>query len=170
MSSFQKEKSVFKRIMNVAFQSKFIHFLHAKLYTQFKAHGIIFPNSDFDIIMKSYPDNTERWSKSKIHLQEIIDDAKKRNIRVIVLQCPQTDLMGYPNLFVKADSAIKQFFTSSPSLIYENLSDIFKGQDPNEYLLSKYDGHSNEKAHKKIAENVFSLIKTIPGVKEGFEK
>jgi hypothetical protein len=169
-SSYQKETNVLKKMMNFAFRSKFIHYLHTNLYTQFKARGIIFPNSDFDVIMKSYSNNTERWIKSKIYLQEIIEDAKKRNIQLIVLQCPQTDLMAYPKLFVKADSAIKHFFTSSPSLIYENIADIFKGKNPKDYMLSKYDGHSNERAHKEIAENVFALIKKQPGIKERLGK
>jgi len=168
-SSYKKETNLFKKIIKTALQSEFIRYLHANLYTQFKAHGIIFPNSDFDVMMKSYSQNQERWQLSRQLLQEWLSDAQKRNIKTIVLQCPQTDLMGYPSLFVNADTAIKNFFTAIPSVTYRNISEYFKGDDPATYILSKYDGHSNAKAHKRIAQEVYALIQADTVTKGAFK-
>ena len=168
-ASFQEEKSLIKKTVIFILQSKFARYLHTNLYSQFKAHGIIFPNSDFDIMMRSYSENQERWITSKELLQEWLDDTKKRNIKTIVMQCPQTDLMAYPYLFVHSDTAIRQFFTATSSVTYKNIRDYFK-DDPKEYILSKYDGHSNAKAHKKIAEEVYALIQAETCTKEGFNK
>ena len=51
------------------------------------------------------------------------------------------------------------FFTKYPSLIYIDGSDSFKGEKTETYRLSKYDGHPNEKAHEKMATEVFEIIK-----------
>jgi len=168
-SSIEK-KSTVRRMVDFAFKSKFARYLHANLYTQLKARGIIFPNSEFDVMMRSYSENSERWNTSKILLKEWLDDAQKRNIETIVLQCPQTDLMKYRKLFVHADSAIKHFFESSPGVEYRSVVDFLKGEDLSKYVLSKYDGHSNAKAHKKIAEAVYALIRANSVWGESFKK
>lgn len=160
--SSEEKKNMMRRVIEFVFKSKFARYLHANLYTQFKAQGIIFPNSEFDVMMKSYSANSERWSKSKMLLKEWLDDARKRDIEIIVLQCPQTDLMGYRSLFTQADSTIKNFFESSPKVKYRSVVDFFKGEDLSKYILSKYDGHSNAKAHKRIAEQAYLLIRENP--------
>ena len=167
-SSQEVEESKLRRLLLLAYNSKFVRYLHSKLYVQFKQHGIIFPGSEFDVMMKSYSQNTERWIISKRLLKEWIDDSKERKIKTIVLQCPQTDLMQYPHLFKGADSAIQQFFKSFSTVEYKPICEILKGTDPTEYLLSKYDGHSNAKAHRKIAETVYALIKASPSFKNRF--
>lgn len=38
--------------------------------------------------------------------------------------------------------------------------ELFKGEESEKYILSKYDGHPNEKAHKKMATDVFNIIQS----------
>ena len=167
--SSEEKKNTVRKMIDFVFKSKFARYLHTNLYTQFKVHGIIFPNSEFDIMMKSYSENSERWNKSKALLKEWMDDAQKRNMEIVILQCPQTDLMSYRNLFKQADSTIKKFFELSPKVKYRSVVDFFGGEDLSKYILSKYDGHSNAEAHKKIAEQAYSLIQETPAFSEGLK-
>jgi hypothetical protein len=166
--SYFKETSLIKRVAISLFKSEFIRYVHTNLYSQLKVRGIIIPNSEFGLMIDAYATNSDKWVKSKMLLQGIIDDSQKKKIQLIALNCPQTNMIEYPKVFLKADSVIKQFFTTSPSVMYVNLIDIFKGESSKTYILSKYDGHANEKAHKKIAQYVFSLIETIPTAKANF--
>jgi hypothetical protein len=50
-----------------------------------------------------------------------------------------------------------------------DVSDIFKGEKSKDNILSKYDGHPNERAHKRIARNVFEEIKKISLAKAYFK-
>ena len=74
-TSSEKQESITKKIYNVIYQSRFVHFVLSNLHTQLKSYGIVLPNSEFSLIMRSYPENKDNWVKSKILLQEIIDDS-----------------------------------------------------------------------------------------------
>jgi hypothetical protein len=163
-SKENESQSFAKKIYNIIYQSSFVHYALTNLNTQLKAYGIVLPYSEFSVKMNAYSINNETWKKSKVILQELIEETRKKNTQLIVLKFPEINLIEYPGLFTKADDTIKGFFTAFPSVIYINGSDIFKGESSKEYILSKYDGHPNEKAHKKLAENIFSLInKTFLG-------
>ena len=168
-SKENQSQSFAKKIYDIIYQSRFVHLVMTNLNSELKTYGIIFPGSEFAVKMNSYPENSQSWIKSKIILKDFIEETKARNTQLVVLKFPEINLIEYPQLFSKADAAIKGFFTSFPSVDYVDGADFFKGEKSKAYILSKYDGHPNEKAHKKLAEGIFSLIKN--NIEKGsFEK
>lgn len=153
-----KNTSFTRKIYNIYKKSKLLDFAFHKLHAEMKAFGIIFPNSEFDLILKSYYENRQNWQKSKILLKEMIDDAATRNTKFVVLKFAEINLLEHPSLFNRADNVLKDFFTSFPIVTYVSGADVFKNESSKEYILSKYDGHPNEKAHKKMAEAISSYI------------
>lgn len=166
--SFSKKKTSTKqnqrfihKVYDVVYQSKVIQYILHNVHDELKAHGHIMPNSGFDLTLKSYYQDKENWKKSKVLLQEMIDDCSRKNSRLIVLKFTEINLLEYQPIFKQTDSCIHSFFAASPSVDYMDVSDIFKGEKSKDNILSKYDGHPNERAHKRIAKNVFEEIKKI---------
>ena len=147
------------KIYNFLYTSELVHFLLHETHKQLKVHGIILPGSQFDLMLKSYWQNDDNWRQSKILLKEIIDHSKEKDIQLIVYLFPEMDLLEHQNLFTKSRESIKSFFDGFPDVYYIDGNEQFKNEISKDYVLSKYDGHPNEKAHKKIAEKVFELIK-----------
>ena len=168
-SSAEKE-SFIKKVYNIIYQSRFVFYVLHNLHDELKAHGYIVPNSSFDLNLKSYYQNQENWGKSQALLQEVIDDAKKRNIQLMVLKFPEINLLEYPGIFTKADTSINHFFARNPSVHYIDGTAIFKGEKSKDNILSKYDGHPNEKAHKTMALEVFREIKKTTASQNDFDK
>jgi len=163
-ASSAEKRSMAKKIYDVLYQSSFIQFTLSNLHTQLKTRGIIFPNSAFSLILRSYYEDKPNWEKSKTLLREMINDAKSKNIQLLVLKFPEINLLEYPNLFTKADDTLQHFFAQSPQVKYVNGLDIFKGESSKDNILSKYDGHPNERAHKKMADSIFVVVKGMPFV------
>lgn len=157
--SSNENKSFIKKLYGVIYNAKVIKYVMHNIHDELKAHGYIIPNSVFDITLKSYSPNKPAWKKSQALLQQMIDDCKKRNSRFIALKYTEINLLEYPSIFSNTDSSIRSFFTASPSVDYLNVGDAFTGEKSKDYILSKYDGHPNEKAHIKIARFVFNEIK-----------
>jgi hypothetical protein len=130
-----------------------------KLHNELKNIGIYIPGSHFDYTMKSYYQNKDNWKKSKILLKKIINDTEKRKSLFIVYKFPEINLLERPELFEKANTTIADFFKKYNSVIYKDGSLCFQGEKSKIYILSKYDGHPNEKAHYKMAKDVFKIIK-----------
>jgi len=175
IDSFSKRKTssnqnsrFIKKIYDVIYKSKVVEYVLHNMHDEMKAHGYIIPNSAFDLTLKSYSQDKENWKKSKVLLQELIDDCKKRNSLLIALKFTEINLLEYPTLFKQTDSCLHSFFAASPSVDYIDVSDILKGQRAKDNILSKYDGHPNEKAHKKIAQGVFNEIKRVTASKAAF--
>jgi hypothetical protein len=167
-STSQNERLI-QKIYKIIYKSKVIQYTLHNIHDEMKAHGYIMPNSVFDLTLKSYYQDKDDWKKSKVLLQEMIDDCKKNNSQFIVLKFTEINLLEYKSIFKRTDSCIHSFFASSPSVDYVDVSDIFKGEKSKDNILSKYDGHPNEKAHKKIARGVFEEIKKINLAKADFK-
>lgn len=153
-----ESRSVIRKIYNFIYQSHLAHYVMHNSHNELKSYGLVIRNSNFDITMRSYFENRENWQKSKILLREIIDDTRKKNIQLIVYKFPEINLLEYPQLFTDVNESIKSFFDGYPSVIYMDGMETFKGDDSKQYILSKYDGHPNEKAHYKMAKSVFKTI------------
>ena len=167
-SSNQNQRFI-KKIYDVIYKSKVIQYVLHNIHDELKAQGYIIPNSAFDLTLKSYYQGKENWKKSKVLLQEMIGDCKNKNSQLIVLKFNEMNLLEYRSLFAKTDSCIYSFFKASPAVDYVDVSDFFKGEKSKDNILSKYDGHPNEKAHKKIAGDAFEEIKKITKAKDDFK-
>ena len=156
------KKSVPQKIYSVLYQSSVLHYILYNFHNYLKSLGVVFPNSEFNLILNDYTQNKDNWRRSKFLLNQINEDVEQKGIQFIFLKFPEMNLIGYPKLFTAADDVIKNFYNNYPSAIYINSSDYFSGESSREYILSKYDGHPNERAHKKIAREVFGIIQRIP--------
>ena len=152
-----------KKIFGFIHKSSLLDYILKNIHKELKFHGIILPNTVMDLTMKSYEKNNENWKKSKVLLQEVIDDTHKNNSQLIILKFQETNLLEHTELFTKTDKIIKDFFTQSPSVIYINGGDLFTGEKARDYFLSKYDGHPNDKAIKKAAIEVSHFIVNSSG-------
>ena len=155
----REAETLIKKIYRIVYKSKVIHFAMHKIHNELKNIGIIIPYSNFDLTIKSYYQNKDSWIKSKVLLTEIINDVRKRKSQLIVYKFPEFNLLEYPILFEKANNIIAEFFSKYNFVIYKNGRLCFSGEKSEKYILSKYDGHPNAKAHNKIAKDVYEIIK-----------
>lgn len=169
-ASSNQNKGIIKKLYDILYKSKVVEFVLHNAHDEMKAHGYIIPNSVFDVTLKSYYENRPSWIKSKELLNRLIADCQKNNSQLMVVKFTEINLLEHTRLFEKTDTTIKAFFDGQPSVDYFNLTDIFRGEKTKDYILSKYDGHPNEKAHKKIAAAVFEEIKKLPAAQGGFGK
>lgn len=153
-----KAQSFIKRTYNIIYQSVVIRFIMQRSHKVLKNHGYVIPKSNFDNTRKSYTQNKESWTKSRLLLKEIIDNEEKRKGFLLFYEFPDINLLEHPELFEKVDSIIADFFNKYPAAKYRNARSCFKGEKSEEYILSKYDGHPNEKAHAKMAKDVFKIL------------
>lgn len=165
-----QSQSFAKKVYDVIYQSRFVHLVLTNFNSELKTYGIVFPGSEFAVKMNTYPENRESWVKSKLILKDLIDETSAKNTQLIVLKFPEINLIEYSGLFTKADKVIKDFFTAFPSVNYVDGAEIFKGEKSKSYILSKYDGHPNEKAHQKLASSIYELIKKNTADKGWFNK
>ena len=153
-------QSVIQKIYGILYTSEFVKFVLHNTHKKLKALGIVMPGSQFDLQLKSYYQNRDNWQQSQVLLKEVIEHASKNNIELIIYKFPEMDLLEHPTLITKSDLVINSFFNSFPSVHYIDGSEQFRNAKSKDYRLSKYDGHPNAFAHKKIAQKVFDLIRT----------
>lgn len=157
-ASSNRSQSLIKKIYSFIYNSRFAYYVLHNTHRKLNSYGVIIPNSKFDLLMRSYSQNKENWRKSKILLDEIINDAKQSGIQMIIYKLPETNLLEYPQLFSRANKSIELYFNNNKNVIYLDGTEALQGENPKAYMLSKYDGHPNELAHKKMAEHVFEKI------------
>ncbi len=160
MTNTYVKQTLLQKITYFYKQSKVLDYVLHTLHNEMKIHGFIFPNSVLDVTIKNYVENRKSWQQSKQLLQEVSDDAKAKNIQLIMLKFPEIYLLEYPKIFEKTENTIRDFYKQSPWVIFVNGNDIFKGEKSKDYILSKYDGHPNEKAHNKMAMYISKYITT----------
>lgn len=158
------------KILRIIYSSRFTHLILTSLHDNLKVHGFIMPNSEYDLKIKSYYQNRENWIRSKKILQNMIEDAEKNNIQLIVIKFPEINLMKYNKLFTKADSTISLFFHGYQSVKYVDGSYIFKKDSSKEFMLSKFDGHLNESGHRKLATHAAKIIDSLAVVTDTLDK
>jgi len=156
--TLNRKKSVSQKIYSVLYNSSVLHYVLFNFHSYLKSYGFIIPYSEFDLVLNDYTLNSDQWKRSKFLLSQINADVLKRNIKMIVLKFPEMNLIEYPKIFKEPDQVIQSFYDNFPSINYINCVEYFKGKKSGDFILSKYDGHPNEKAHQIIALNVFNLI------------
>ena len=152
-------KTTIRKIYNIIYKSHFIHYVLHNLHNNLKINGITIKNSRFDLTLKSYYQDRDNWKKSKELLSDIVDHTNQKQIQLIVLKIPEVNLLEQQHLFLKADQAIETYFNNYPLVTFVNGKDILKDMSSKDCILSKYDGHPNEKAIIKLSESIFQLIK-----------
>jgi hypothetical protein len=156
-TSSQEKQTLIKKIYDILYQSKFINFVLHNLHDEMKAHGIVMAKSSFGLMLSDYHKNNENWVKSKQLLSEMIIEAKKNGVEIYLLKFPEINLLSYPELFSATDKVIADYFNNM-GIHYIDGAEIFKGEKTEDNILSKYDGHPNERAHHKMATHVYEII------------
>ena len=158
----KKNQSTAKKIYDILFQSKLLNYVLTNINEQLKAHGVIIPGTEFDNELTSYTKDKPNWEKSKLLLAEMISCAKQKGSVVVVMKFPEMNLLDHPTIFEGANKVIAGFFSGFDNVRYISVGDIFKNESPAPYLLSRYDGHPNELAHKKIASFMAEQLNKLP--------
>ena len=148
--------SAISRLYSIVKQSKLVGLTMNKTHRWFNSLGIIIPGSKFDENMKIYYQDKAPWIKSKSLLAEIVTSAEKDSVSLIVYKFQ--DMSVNPKIMVEANTVINEYFEAKPGVTFINGNDIFDSKDFKQYQLSKYDGHPNEKAHLKMASEVYRTI------------
>ena len=164
MPSDSKEKDrqfSVSKIYKIAYKSEFIRFWLHGAHNKLKANGFVIPQTSFDLNLKNYYQDRAAWRQSKVLLKEMIEHSCANNIKLIVYKFPEMNLINHMHLFDEADQAIETFFSGFPSLVFIDGNKDFANEPSSEYVLSKYDGHPNEKAHEKVAMVLFEKLDVI---------
>lgn len=156
-----KEIAPLKKFTKQVYRSsKLLEFCSSKLQKELKLKGIVLPFGDFyHLTNKVYNENSVNWKKSKELIKQIEEKSKVNNTSFILYKVPEFNLLNNENLFEMVDNSFNDFSDNHPYINYINGIEDFKNVVPEDYMLSRYDGHPNEKAHKKIAKRIFNEIK-----------
>lgn len=152
------EVSTVRKIYNILYVSELLQFTLHNTNKYLKSKGIIIPNSIFDQVISAYFENKPNWQYSKELLTKMILYSETTNSKFIVLLLPKMDLIKYRKIFSKTDKVIKEFFQQFSNVRFLNIGDSIDINKGEEYVLSKYDEHPNEKGHQFMAEVVHRLI------------
>lgn len=140
--------------------SKLLEFCSAKLQKELKLKGIVLPVGEFYfLIKKAYKSDSEIWIKSMSLIEEVETKCKKNRTAFILYRIPEFNLLKNEKLFNIIDDSFNDFSSSHQFINYINGFEDFENITPEEFMLSKYDGHPNEKAHEKIADRIYNEIK-----------
>jgi hypothetical protein len=150
--------STVKKIYNILYVSELLQFTLHNTNKYLKSKGIIFPNSIFAQELSDYYENKPDWQYSKELLAKMILHSETVNSKFIVLVLPQMDLVKNRKLFSRTDKVIDEFFRQFSNVGFLNLRDSIDINKGEEYVLSRYDEHINEKGHLFMAEVVHRLI------------
>ena len=157
------DKGIYKIINPFRRNSYLFRYLNNSIQRALKIRGIVIPNlgSFHYATHGAYSEKNENWMKSKALMKEMGEICTENKSLFVTYYFPEFNVLEHPKLFEKVNPSINSFFKSEPSIVYFNgLEGDFSNATSDEYFISKYDAHPNEKAHKMIATTVFNSIKS----------
>lgn len=160
-------KAIVKRIYKT---SELINFLSSSLQRELKLNGIILPFGDFyALTQQTYHEKNKDWQLTKDIFEEVVKICKDENMELIVYKLPIFNLLDNNALLSKVDATLSDYFKQHEAVHYLYGYDDFKGEDSYTYRVSKYDGHPNENAHRKMANRTKNEILKIQEESQTFE-
>ncbi len=146
--------------------SELLSYISVQIQKELKINGIVLPVGDFYYLThKAYNKESFNWKLSKEIFVDVLVSCQENNTYFIVYKLPEFNLLKKNSLFSKIDCSLINFFSNNPYINYLDGYNDFMGVNNEMYMLSKYDGHPNEKAHKKIADIINKeLAKIRPGI------
>lgn len=143
-------KALSKKIYNT---SELTRFLSKKIQKELKLRGYVLPFGEFYSLTHSfYAENGKRWQESAKIFDNMIAQCQKNNINFLIYNLPEFNLLKNKDLFVNVNSTINGYFKDKEGIIFIN--DISDFKDEDNYMISKYDGHPNKKAHEVISKRI----------------
>jgi len=128
-------------------------FLSKKIQKELKLRGYVLPFGEFYSLTHSfYAENGKRWQESAKIFDSMIAQCQKNNINFLIYNLPEFNLLKNKDLFVNVNSTLNGYFKDKEDIIFIN--DISDFKDEDNYMISKYDGHPNKKAHEVISKRI----------------
>ncbi|MFK8060924.1 MAG: hypothetical protein AB8B78_12645 [Polaribacter sp.] len=147
-------KSFSKKLYNT---SELLRFLSKKTQKELKLNGVVIPFGEFYFLtQKAYNSKNNSWKQTKEIISKLNNECIQNNINFIFYKLPEFNLLNNNSLFTKVDSSLETYLKSKPTIKYINGFTDFKNEG--NFLISKYDGHPNELAHKIISERIVKEI------------
>jgi len=147
-------QKIYKVIANVHLVQFALRSFHAYL----KSQGVVIPNSELDLQLKSYTQNKDNWVKSKAILNTMMQEVAAKNENMTVILMPEYNVINNLSAFKPTYNIVGDFFTGHPNVIFINPVKYFKNYPINELCISKYDGHPSILAHKVLADSVTAYL------------
>ena len=166
------DKGIYKIINPLRRNSYLFRYINNSIQRELKIRGIVIPNlgSFHYATSGAYSDNNQNWINSKNLFEEMANKCAANNSLLIVYYLPEFNVLEHSNLFKKVNPKIDSFFETLEDIVYINgLSSDFKNSKSEDYYISKYDAHPNEKAHLKIANTVFNAVNNNLLICENFK-
>lgn len=142
-------------------------FVNNSVQRYLKVRGIIVPylGSFYHVTHRAYRPQSKSWQDSQLLLNEMAEKCNSNGATLIVYYFPEFNVLEHENLFEKANPSIDEFFNNQPGVIYYNgLTHDFENAKSEDYFISAYDAHPNEKAHFKIAKTIEETLAKNLGV------
>ncbi len=143
-----------RSLRRLLFSSKLMEFALTKANMELKLAGVVVPGTEFEHqVNKSHAPDYPGWVRSQRLLAELSHYCRSNGIHLLVANMPELNMLGNHGLYAKADAAVEHFFRSL-EVDYVNTVQAFLSKPGEEFAISRYDGHPNEKAHTVAAEFV----------------
>lgn len=140
--------------------SELLRYISANVQKELKTYGIVLPIGDFHYLTKkAYLEKSKDWNNTKSILSKTSQICQLNQSEFILYKMPEFNLLDKNDLFSVINESLLNYCDSNSSIKYIDGNKDFNGLDGNDFKLSKYDGHPNEKAHLLIANSVFEHIK-----------
>jgi len=160
----KREKNTsFRKVIRGAYEfSELLQFSSTKIQKEMKVNGFVLPFGEFHYLTKKgYLDSDPSWTESQKILADAVKKCEDDNIELILYKVPEFNLLENNSLFSEVDKSLEAFINKHPSIHYIDGFEDFENVNVEDFILSTYDGHPNENAHQKIADKIYSKIKSL---------
>lgn len=145
---------------NLYRMSKLMEYTSTKIQKELKLKGIVLPLGEFHFLTQ------KAYNKSQVNLEytfSIFSGMSSKcdaiGAKFIFYYMPEFNLLKQKSLFHQIDAALQVYFDKNPQITYLDGKLDFDPDSGDEYMLSRYDGHPNAKAHWEMAGSVMEVLK-----------
>ncbi|MEY8848682.1 hypothetical protein AB9K26_07695 [Psychroserpens sp. XS_ASV72] len=138
-------------VNNIYSKSELLRFISVNTQKELKLKGWVMPFGDFYYLTnEAYVDDGPKWKQTQDLLKDVAKTCKADSTTFILYKIPEFNLLGQAKLFSMVNSKLSSFCESS-NILFINGDDDFSDPENGLFRLSRYDGHPNALAHKKMA-------------------
>ncbi|MBR9913991.1 MAG: hypothetical protein GYB32_04045 [Algicola sp.] len=146
-------------VKNLYSKSELARYLSTNLQKELKLQGIVMPFGDFYFLTtEGYKETNKNWITTTQLFDDVAQECEENTSEFILYQMPEFNLLERPELFAEINDAFLTYSASKQHLTYMNGASDFPKGEGSDFLMSRYDGHPNEKAHDVIAKRIANYI------------
>ena len=113
-----------------------------------------------DVLHEAY--ETETWDLQRRRLLELYEFTRSRHAMLIVFTMPLFELVGPDYRFRDVHRKLGELWSDS-GVPHRDLLDVFDDRAPSDLVVSRWDAHPNEEAHRLAAEVMVKFIREHAG-------